>query len=267
MHTGYLPTASVKYPTLGSIVAQEIGDPAQRAAELRAHRRRARFGDGGAGFLGVDYDPFVMQAAGRPPENTSLATDRATATSAGSACSASWKPTTPASGGKQEVGRPSEGLRPGRQDDPQPARWRPSTSPRSRRRSATPTAVGRSARAACWPAGWSRRASRSSRSTLGNWDTHQDNFDRSKHAVPASSISRSRPCSADLEAARACSTARWSSGWANSAARRGSIPTAGRDHYPRAFNAALAGGGVKGGQVIGKTDAGGDSGHRPARRA
>jgi uncharacterized protein (DUF1501 family) len=32
---------------------------------------------------------------------------------------------------------------------------------------------------------------------------------------------------------------------------------AGRDHYPRAFNIALAGGGVRGGQVIGKTDEGG----------
>ena len=30
--------------------------------------------------------------------------------------------------------------------------------------------------------------------------------------------------------------------------------TNGRDHYPRAFNAALAGAGVKGGQVIGATD-------------
>jgi uncharacterized protein (DUF1501 family) len=33
----------------------------------------------------------------------------------------------------------------------------------------------------------------------------------------------------------------------------------GRDHYPRAFSAALAGGGVQGGQVIGKTDRGGDA--------
>jgi uncharacterized protein (DUF1501 family) len=35
-------------------------------------------------------------------------------------------------------------------------------------------------------------------------------------------------------------------------------PRGGRDHYPRAFSAALAGCGVRGGQVIGKTDAGGD---------
>ena len=31
----------------------------------------------------------------------------------------------------------------------------------------------------------------------------------------------------------------------------------GRDHYPRAFSVALAGGGVKGGQVIGRTDSSG----------
>jgi hypothetical protein len=33
--------------------------------------------------------------------------------------------------------------------------------------------------------------------------------------------------------------------------------TAGRDHYPQAFNVALAGAGVKGGRVVGATDAGG----------
>jgi arylsulfatase A-like enzyme len=31
--------------------------------------------------------------------------------------------------------------------------------------------------------------------------------------------------------------------------------TAGRDHYPQAFNVALAGGGAKGAQVVGATDA------------
>jgi hypothetical protein len=30
--------------------------------------------------------------------------------------------------------------------------------------------------------------------------------------------------------------------------------TAGRDHYPQAFNVALAGSGVKGGRVVGATD-------------
>ena len=31
-------------------------------------------------------------------------------------------------------------------------------------------------------------------------------------------------------------------------------PRGGRDHFPRSFNAVLAGGGVRGGRVIGRTD-------------
>ena len=34
-------------------------------------------------------------------------------------------------------------------------------------------------------------------------------------------------------------------------------PRAGRGHYPKAFNAVVAGGGVQGGQVIGQTNAAG----------
>jgi uncharacterized protein (DUF1501 family) len=34
---------------------------------------------------------------------------------------------------------------------------------------------------------------------------------------------------------------------------RGAKP--GRDHYPRAWSSVLAGGGIRGGQVVGKTDA------------
>ena len=37
----------------------------------------------------------------------------------------------------------------------------------------------------------------------------------------------------------------------NSAAHPRSTRSAGRDHFPKVFNVALAGGGVKGGQVIG----------------
>jgi uncharacterized protein (DUF1501 family) len=41
-------------------------------------------------------------------------------------------------------------------------------------------------------------------------------------------------------------------------------PRTGRDHYPRAFNVALAGAGIKGGQVIGSTNAAGtDVANRP----
>ena len=58
---------------------------------------------------------------------------------------------------------------------------------------------------ACWPAGWSRSACRSSRSASGGWDTHQDNFDRVKNLSgqvdPADRGADRRP-----EGPRACST-------------------------------------------------------------
>ena len=69
MHTGYLPTATVKYPTLGAIVAKELGDPTSELPSFVRIGGRGLGGDG-AGLLGVDYDPLNMQAANRPPENT-----------------------------------------------------------------------------------------------------------------------------------------------------------------------------------------------------
>ena len=42
-------------------------------------------------------------------------------------------------------------------------------------------------------------------------------------------------------------------------------PNAGRDHFPKVFNLALAGGGVKGGQVIGESTADGIGREEPPR--
>lgn len=72
LHTGYLPAPTVKHPTLGAIVAKELGDPTD---DLPGFVRigRARGTDGG-GLLGVEYDPFLMTDAGRLPDNTSLMT-------------------------------------------------------------------------------------------------------------------------------------------------------------------------------------------------
>ena len=42
MHTGYLPTASVKYPSFGSIVAQQTAAARVGSAGVRADRRRRR---------------------------------------------------------------------------------------------------------------------------------------------------------------------------------------------------------------------------------
>ena len=90
---------------------------------------------------------------------------------------------------------------------------------------------------------------------LGGWDTHQENFQR----VQANTAILDRALAALLE----------------DLSERGLLEETlvvlttefgrtpkinqnkGRDHYPKAFSALLAGGGVKGGMVYGKTDANG----------
>ena len=65
-----------------------------------------------------------------------------------------------------------------------------------------------------------------------------------------------------------CWKPRRSSGWASSAARPRSIRNTGRDHYPNAWSTVLAGGGIRGGQVVGRTSADGTTvAERPVQRA
>ena len=90
LHHGYLPMGGVKFPTLGSQVAHQIGDPTfDLPSFVRIGGRRADLG--GAGFLGVDYDPLVLQNPERRPENTQPAT-RDERLRAGSICSTRSKP-------------------------------------------------------------------------------------------------------------------------------------------------------------------------------
>jgi uncharacterized protein (DUF1501 family) len=90
---------------------------------------------------------------------------------------------------------------------------------------------------------------------LGGWDTHQDNFDRvknlSRQVDPALST-----LIADLKDRGLLDSTLivWMGEFGRTPRinARGAKP--GRDHYPRAWSTVLAGGGIKGGQVVGKTD-------------
>jgi arylsulfatase A-like enzyme len=92
---------------------------------------------------------------------------------------------------------------------------------------------------------------------LGNWDTHQDNFDAVKGLA--------RQCDPALAALIADLKQRGLFDktlivWTGEFGRTPRVnPRTGRDHWPRNFNAPLAGGGVKGGQVIGETSKDGTS--------
>lgn len=91
--------------------------------------------------------------------------------------------------------------------------------------------------------------------TLGGWDTHQDNFDRVKSLSGQVDPAMSQLVK-DLKDRGLLDTTLivWMGdfGRTPNINSRGAKP--GRDHYPRAWSTVLMGGGIKGGQVIGKTD-------------
>ena len=67
LHTGYLPSGSVKHPSFASSVAQQIGDPDLDLPSFVSIGPTI-----GAGFLGVDYEPFVVNQPGQLPQNVGL---------------------------------------------------------------------------------------------------------------------------------------------------------------------------------------------------
>jgi uncharacterized protein (DUF1501 family) len=251
MHSGYLPMASVKYPTLGSIVSHELADA---ASQLPSFVRIGGVRNGGsAGFLGVEYDPFDINNPTAPPTNTTLPTDvaryqkrlqlldRLESDASGKTVSQE------AAEHKKLYDRAMKMI----------------LSPDmkafdlTKESDTTRDAYGRhNFGAGCLLA---RRLIESGVTFvevgLDGWDTHQDNFDRTTKLAgqvdqPFAALIADLKQRGMLDKTLVI--------WMGEFGRTPNInANAGRDHFPKAFNVALAGGGIRGGQVIGETDAGG----------
>jgi hypothetical protein len=91
--------------------------------------------------------------------------------------------------------------------------------------------------------------------TLGGWDTHQNNFERVKELSSQVDPAVSALVS-DLKSRGLLDSTLviWMGEFGRTPKinSRGAKP--GRDHYPRAWSTVLIGGGIKGGQVVGRTD-------------
>jgi uncharacterized protein (DUF1501 family) len=252
MHTAYLPMASVKYPAMGSVVARELPRP---ECELPAFVRigAGPLGSTGGGFLGTQYDPFVVGAAGRLPDNA--------------------RPASPMDRFDRRLGLLTrlQTARSGDTNQPSEhqklyesaARMIKSSQMQAfdleREPEATRSAYGSGPFAsACLLA---RRLVESGvtfvEAVLGNWDTHQDNFTRSRGLCEQ----LDQPFAALItDLAERGMLDKTLVIWMGEFGRTPRInPRAGRDHFPRAFSAVLAGGGVRGGQVLGATEDAGDA--------
>lgn len=248
LHHGYLPMGGVKFPTLGSNVAHQIGDAANKLPSyVRIGGRLPN--SGGGGFLGIEYDPLILADAKKPPQNTSPRTgipryerrlkllnnmQGEFGGSAGAEVVADHR---------MLADRASEMIL-----SPSMAAFDLNQEPDQLR-----TAYGKGDFAAgCMMA---RRLVEHGvpfvEVTARGWDTHQDVFTRTSELAqrvdqPMAMLVQDLKDRGMLENTLVV--------WMGEFGRTPRVnPRAGRDHYPKAFNAVLAGGGVQGGQVIGKT--------------
>lgn len=249
LHTGYLPSGSVKHPHLGSAVAQQAPDFASDLPRVISIGRTD-----GAGFLGVDFEPFLVDNPGQSPQNLAAAApgrlDRRLRLLSGVNQQF-------ASRGASEVVKNQEQLY------AQAARLvrSPAVSAFEFNEESADTRVlygdsrfGRGCLLA-------RRLVEAGVSVVevraDGWDTHQDNFDR----APQLARQIDPACAGLLtDLKQRGLLEKTLVVWAGEFGRTPTINArGGRDHYPRAFNCWLAGGGVRGGQVIGATTADGAS--------
>ena len=251
MHTGYLPTASVKYPTLGAHVAKQLGDA---AAELPGFVKIGRgLSSAQGGFLGVEYDPFTLNSAKRQPNNTRVLSSQQRYRRRLNLLSR-LESSYAESGGRELV------------EDHQQLYETTARMVTSQHMSAfdisqEPARVQQAYGDSDFGAGCllARRLLEAGVTFVevnaGNWDTHFDNFTRTRDLCnqvdqPYAALLNDLKQRGMLDDTLVI--------WLGEFGRTPRInPRTGRDHYPRAFSAALAGGGVRGGQVIGATDRGG----------
>jgi Protein of unknown function (DUF1501) len=246
LHTGYTPTGTLKHPSFGCVAASELGD----AKFDLPHIVSIGGATIGAGFMGVGLEPFVVQDAQRPPANTVLPTavgphrfERRLGL----------LKTLEHSGFETRGGadRVKDHTSLYRQTasmvlSPRMHAFDLADEPAKVRAEYGQTPFGQG----CLLARRLVQAGVTFVEVRSNgWDTHNQGRDRigklAAQVDPAfASLIRDLKARGMLDKTLVI--------WMGEFGRTPKInPTAGRDHFPKVFNVAIAGGGVKGGQVIG----------------
>ena len=177
MHTGYKEgVGGMVYPSLGAIASAELGDPNFPLPNFVTIGNRSY----GAGFLGAEHQPLIIDDPQRGVENLKPLVDAKQFDNRVGLLEDMEQGLPPRVPGRLRDRSPDDVSAGRHADEVEGSEGVRSVAGAGRRRR-PPTAPAISAKAACWLAGWSRPASRSSRSGLGGWDTHQDNFDRVKN--------------------------------------------------------------------------------------
>jgi hypothetical protein len=250
LHTGYVPSATLKHPHLGCSVAGELGESKFDLPHIVSVGGPTI----GAGFLGAAMEPFVVQNPEKPPENTQprVATDRFRRRLG--------LLDRLENAGFERVGG-LDRVRDHRALYYQTARMILSPHMRAFNLEEEPEPIRAAYGHTPFGQGCllARRLVQAGVTFVevrcNGWDTHQQNNERvgklASQVDPAfAALIHDLKRRGLLESTLVV--------WMGEFGRTPKInPNAGRDHFPKVFNVALAGGGVKGGQVIGASGADG----------
>lgn len=249
LRTGYAPTPTVAHPSLGAWTSKRLGEPASGLPAFVSLGGPSA----GAGFLGVEHGPFVVQAPGEPPRDAALAPGvddarYARRTALLDAMEASFAART---GDPKVEGRRALYAKADRLVHASAlAAFDVGEEPASVRAAFGDTPFGRGCLAA---ARLVAAGVRFVEVTLDGWDTHQDNFGRTKRLMQALDPAMSALVA---ELRRRGLWDRTLVAWMGEFGRTPRLNARdGRDHHPAAFSAVLAGAGIRGGVVHGATDA------------
>jgi hypothetical protein len=251
LRTGYSPNPTVAHPTLAAWVAKRFGEPATGLPGSVSIGGPSI----GAGFFGVQYGPFVVQTPGQLPQNVSYGPgvddtrfearkslldglDSSFATQTGD---------VKIEGRRQLYGKADRLMHASALKA-----FDVSEETESVRTAYGDTPFGRGCLTA---ARLVASGVRFVEVTLDGWDTHTDVFDRTKKLMGTLDPAMAALLDDLHRRGIADSTLVV---WMGDFGRTPNINgNGGRDHFPNAWSAVLAGGGIRGGVVHGETDADG----------
>ncbi len=251
LHTGYAPNPTLTHPSLGGWVSEELGDPNFDLPNFVSISGPSM----SAGFLGVQYGPLVINQPGQAPQNIAYAAGvndarfdaRRQALRMLEDDFVSVTRDAKVSGRQAVYGKAVRMMR-----SPRLKAFDIAEEPEAVRAAYGETDFGKGCLVA-------RRLVEAGvkfvEVVLDGWDTHQNNFDRvgklaATYDPAMASLVKDLGHRGLLDSTLIL--------WMGEFGRTPKInANEGRDHYPGAWSAVLAGGGVKGGQAYGQTDADG----------
>lgn len=247
MHTGYTPNPTISHPSLGGWVSEELGDPNSDLPNFVSISGPSI----GAGFLGVQYGPLVVQNLNQPLQNVRYAFNVNDQRFATRQLALSMLETNFAAetGDPKVKGREAVyGKAVRMMHTPKLKAFDLSAEPDAVKAAYGDTNFGKG----CLMA---RRLVEAGvkfvEVVLDGWDTHQDNFNRSTKLMGTLDPAMASLIG-DLQSRNLLDST-----LVICMGEFGRTPkinaNEGRDHFPGAWSAVLAGGGVRGGTVYGAT--------------